>query len=370
MRRSRSDAAPPERQPGRTLTVEAGEEHFLFEAYEPFLRTVGRERMLPLAGRVRPEERGVRQMMERVSSPLQRILDLLPQAAAILDNHGAVLYANTALAQLCGVSPDAWGEMPLEWHLSDESRRRFRRLRQQMRNDGLPATLHVRMRGSNEPRFLSACVLTPVTDAGLFVLLDVVRVGEPRQGAASRPGLGLAAAPGAAAGDEAAAGSERTEVSTPELVPSETIAPGAASRRIAVFEEDETLRETLLRMLEQLGYQVVALPDAESCFALLGNGEPLDGLLFDPWRGGAAGAKCLERIVELRPELPLVAYCAQSDGMSEPLWAPGVQAVLSRPTSLTELYEAWQAVFEGRTSGSAWVAIPLKPFEAPSDILP
>ena len=344
----KDDAALAAREPSRGRGVEADDDHFLFEAYEPFLRTVTRERELPLSGRGRPEERMAQQLVERVSSPLQRIVNLLPQPAAILDNHGAVLYANSPLARLCGVSPEAWGEMPLEWHLSDESRRRFRSLRQQMRRDGQAASLRVRMRSSNEERSLSACLLTTVPDAGLFVLLDVVRA-EDGAGAQTRQ-----ADPAKLIPDEDPPREE------PQVTPSETIAPGAAARTIAVMEEQAELRDTLRRMLAQLGYQVQVCADLESCVALLQSGEPLDGLLFDPWRGGAAGAKSLERFVELRPELPLVAYCADNDGTAEPLWAPGVQAVLSRPTSLTELYEAWQAVFDGRTSGSAWVAIPLQ----------
>ena len=352
MGESRSDAALAGRTQGWGRTIEAGEEHFLFEACEPFLRPVMRERDFGLSGRGRPEERVVHQLIERISSPLQRILDLLPQAAAILDNHGAVLSGNGPLARLCGVSPKAWGEMPLEWHLADDSRRRFRALRQQMRRDGQPATMRVRLRGGNEERWLSACLLTSVPDAGLFVLLDALP--DPAVADAAETPLEKMDAPPV-----------QTPRPRPTVTPSETISPGAASRTIVVLEEQAELRETLQKMLAQLGYHVQTCPDLESCVTLLRSNDALDGLLFDPWRDGATGARCLERLVELRPELPLVAYCAEGQGTAEPLWAPGVQAVLSRPTSLTELYEAWQAVFEGKTSGSAWVAIPLK---APSEV--
>jgi PAS domain-containing protein/CheY-like chemotaxis protein len=351
----RGEAQPAGRNPARASTVEAGEEHFLFEANEPFLRSLTRDRARPLLGRGRLEDRVVPELVERFSSPLQRILDLLPQAAAILDSHGAVLHANAVLARLCGVSPEAWGEMPLEWHLSDDSRRAFRSLRQQMRRDGRAATLRVRLRSNREERFLSACLLTPLPDAGLFVMLDQAPVSRVAGSDVATHGPETGPMPRLDTPPKAEVSAQEA-TSTAEA----PVAPAPTRRTIVVLEEQAPLRETLVRMLGLLGYQAEPVDDPEACFAMLRRGEPLDGLLFDPWRGGAAGARCLERIVELRPELPLVAYCAEGDG-AEPLWAPGVQAVLSRPTSLAELYEAWQAVFEGRTSGSAWMVIPLRP---------
>src|SRR5687767_3155005 len=114
--RATSDARPePELETGHEGNGE--EAHYLFEAVEPFLRTG--KRGVGARTSMKDEPGGT---AGRNSGVLEQILDLVSEGAAILDANGGVNHANLALARMCGVSPNAWDEMPLEWHLNEESR--------------------------------------------------------------------------------------------------------------------------------------------------------------------------------------------------------------------------------------------------------
>ena len=76
---------------------------------------------------------------------------------------------------------------------------------------------------------------------------------------------------------------------------------------ILVVEDDAQVRETVVEMLAQLGYQVLKSPDAQSALAILQSGVPIDLLFTDVVMPGALRSPELARHArELHPEIEVL----------------------------------------------------------------
>jgi two-component system cell cycle sensor histidine kinase/response regulator CckA len=79
--------------------------------------------------------------------------------------------------------------------------------------------------------------------------------------------------------------------------------PGG-SETILVAEDDDPLRELVVRMLEDAGYRVIAAQNAETALEIVKTSNPeIDLLLTDAIMPGKSGAELLEQAKVIRPEL-------------------------------------------------------------------
>jgi CheY-like chemotaxis protein len=84
-------------------------------------------------------------------------------------------------------------------------------------------------------------------------------------------------------------------------------APQAGSERILVVDDDETVRATVVSMLQELGYDATSAPTGEAALALLEQGLIVDMLLTDLVMPGAyGGRKLAEAASEIIPGLKVL----------------------------------------------------------------
>ena len=91
-----------------------------------------------------------------------------------------------------------------------------------------------------------------------------------------------------------------------EHVGPSSLAPGT-QERILVVEDDDALRELVVRMLKDLDYQVVDMPDAAAAHAALASEERMDLILSDVvLPGGTSGPEFIVQARETYPDLNVV----------------------------------------------------------------
>jgi signal transduction histidine kinase len=110
------------------------------------------------------------------------------------------------------------------------------------------------------------------------------------------------------------------------------LAPAHAGR-ILVVEDQDALRNLIVRVLSTHGYEVEEAPDAETAFALIQSGGPPDLLLADVGLPGAQGAELAERVLSRHPGTRVVLMSGYSGpGDSGP--------ILKKPCNVDSLLRA------------------------------
>jgi len=102
-----------------------------------------------------------------------------------------------------------------------------------------------------------------------------------------------------------------------EVVPEEETAsrPPSGSGRILLAEDEEMLRWTASRMLEELGYSVIQAATPQQAIALCREGEDFDLILTDVVMPGMNGRQMVECIRELRPEVRVLFMSGYTSDM-------------------------------------------------------
>ena len=80
-----------------------------------------------------------------------------------------------------------------------------------------------------------------------------------------------------------------------------------------MVEDEETVRETVVELLSDLGYRVLKARDAQSALAIIESGVPIDLLLTDVVMPGMSGAELAERFHALRPEAGVLYASGYAD---------------------------------------------------------
>jgi CheY-like chemotaxis protein len=127
--------------------------------------------------------------------------------------------------------------------------------------------------------------------------------------------------------------------------------------KILVVDDEATLRNAMQQLLEHAGHSVVAADSGEAALALLAQG-PFDVVMTDFSMPGMKGDELIARIREAAPHQRIIlatAFVDEYKVFGQP--AATADALLLKPFSLTDLYEAIALVLE------------LEP-ESPTDALP
>ena len=107
--------------------------------------------------------------------------------------------------------------------------------------------------------------------------------------------------------------------------------------RILIVEDDDAIRELLVEVLAQEGYEVAAEPNGERALERLALGEPPDAIVLDLLMPVMDGVQFLERL-RREPRFAGVRVLVASATAKDPrLRALGVAAVLQKPVELKEL---------------------------------
>ncbi|MDR3682824.1 MAG: response regulator, partial [Geothrix sp.] len=121
-----------------------------------------------------------------------------------------------------------------------------------------------------------------------------------------------------------------------EAVPAAMDAP--VGLRVLLVDDDELIREAVGPMLEVLGHTVTTAPGGPQALAFLREGREVDLVILDMNMPGMSGAEALPRILDLRPELPVLMATGFSDHEIAPLLKdrPTVSSI-RKPFSLKEI---------------------------------
>ena len=89
---------------------------------------------------------------------------------------------------------------------------------------------------------------------------------------------------------------------------------GTQQKTILVVEDEATVREAALAMIEELGYRRLEAADAESALAVLEKGEQVDLVFTDVVMPGPLRTRDFaQRMRELRPGMPVLFTSGYTD---------------------------------------------------------
>ncbi len=120
------------------------------------------------------------------------------------------------------------------------------------------------------------------------------------------------------------------------------------SERILFVDDEPTLVELGKQMLEVLGYQVQALGDSREAWALfVADPEGFDLVITDLTMPGMTGAQLAEKILVLRPGMPIIMTTGYSDILTETEARKlGVCEYLHKPLGIARLAEVVRQVLD------------------------
>ncbi|HSA96996.1 MAG TPA: ATP-binding protein, partial [Acidobacteriota bacterium] len=125
-----------------------------------------------------------------------------------------------------------------------------------------------------------------------------------------------------------------------------TAEPG--SERILLVDDDPAQLESLARMLEKLGYKVTARSSgqtAEAAFRQSPDG--FDLVLTDQTMPGMSGIELARRLVETRPNIPIILNTGFSEKVNgETVGRDGIRAFIMKPFTAREISRTIRGVFK------------------------
>jgi DNA-binding NtrC family response regulator len=105
-------------------------------------------------------------------------------------------------------------------------------------------------------------------------------------------------------------------------------------KQIYVVDDDDNIRELLLRFMEELGYESSSAPNGEEALAHLKSNRP-DMLLLDILMPGMSGLDVLQEAMKIYPDLPVIMISGFADeDMAKDALSLGAYDFFLKPFSL------------------------------------
>ena len=121
---------------------------------------------------------------------------------------------------------------------------------------------------------------------------------------------------------------------------------GTAKPRVAVVDDDESVREALQSLLRSVGYRAEGFDSAEA-FLLSGRLPEMDCLILDVKMPGMGGMALQEGLGHIKPPLPTVFLTAHGDEATRrQAMQLGVVGFLRKPCSDEDLLSAVRLALE------------------------
>lgn len=124
--------------------------------------------------------------------------------------------------------------------------------------------------------------------------------------------------------------------------------------KILIMDDDTTLRLTLSKTLQQLGYDVELAKDGEEAIRMYSEAfdtsKPFDAVIMDlTITGGMGGKEAIEKILEIDPEVKAIVSSGYSDDSLMANYKQyGFCAIITKPYEIEELYEILNSVIKER----------------------
>jgi PAS domain S-box-containing protein len=124
--------------------------------------------------------------------------------------------------------------------------------------------------------------------------------------------------------------------------------------KILLMDDDHSVRTTIGRTLEQLGYDVAIAGDGEEAINLYGkaknSAKPFDALIMDlTIRDGLGGRETMEKLLELDPEVKAIVSSGYStDPIMSDFRKYGFKGVIAKPYEIEDLNRLLNEIIDGR----------------------
>jgi CheY-like chemotaxis protein len=138
---------------------------------------------------------------------------------------------------------------------------------------------------------------------------------------------------------------ERAASQPPAPAPAKRRDLAGGQGRILLVDDEATLRRSVRRVLEQLGYAVVEAADGASAVEVFRSqrGE-LSAVLLDHMMPVMSGADAYRAMRAVDPEVPVIVTSGRiEDSVADELHAMGVAAVIAKPFDVQELSQVLRA---------------------------
>lgn len=123
--------------------------------------------------------------------------------------------------------------------------------------------------------------------------------------------------------------------------------PAARQETVLVVEDDDSVRELCVAILEPAGYRVIAVGSGEDALALPPD-ERIDLLLTDVVMPGLDGLALAERMTAARPDLRVVFVSGYPSDVAMRPGVPGERAVfLQKPYTISQLAATVRTALDG-----------------------
>jgi len=124
------------------------------------------------------------------------------------------------------------------------------------------------------------------------------------------------------------------------------------SERILVVDDEAPLANILMRGLKRFGYQPEAVSSAQQALSLIqGKPEFFDLVITDQTMPEITGTELAAKIVEIRPDLPVILVSGRSNfASSDNTERLGVRAFLSKPSPLHKIAQVVRKVIDDAAS--------------------
>ena len=135
----------------------------------------------------------------------------------------------------------------------------------------------------------------------------------------------------------------KDEISTKK----EKLATG--NETILVIEDDESVLDALKRMLEHFGYSIIPASNGEKAIEIYPvEQERIDLVILALNMPGMGGRKCLERLLEIKPDLKTIITSGYSPATSvEDMNKNGTLVFIEKPYQLEDLLRIIRQVLDG-----------------------
>ena len=116
-----------------------------------------------------------------------------------------------------------------------------------------------------------------------------------------------------------------------------------------MIEENESILDAVKRMLEHFGYTVITASNGEEAIEIyIVERERIDLVILALNMPGMGGRKCLERLIEIKPDLKSIITSGYSSAaMVEDIPKSGSIVFVEKPYQLEDLVRTIREVIEG-----------------------
>lgn len=130
---------------------------------------------------------------------------------------------------------------------------------------------------------------------------------------------------------------QEMESELPSHEPKPIIMP-TGTERILYVDDELTLTEIVKKMLERLGYEVVAKSSSVEALALFqAQPESFDLIIADQTMPHITGVALAHEISRIRPELPIILCTGMIDSQKLDKKAAGIREILTKPVTISKL---------------------------------